>query len=166
MLRTLTLARSPTFTHLRSATRRYSIPTPSPSTQKNQPLNALPTSPNKKSKIDLRPGPIKSKPTLSSSHPSIKRPPLSPADLTVKLSSVKEDVVRDFNHAKEHGILTPPPAGASWVKRTLHQVIELFVRLFHHISPYVPHLAVEILLPWCEAHIQPSETYCIDQSTY
>ena len=54
--------------HLRSTstiTRRYTTPTVSPSTKKDQPLNPLSTSPNKKPKIDPRLGPIKPNNTLS-----------------------------------------------------------------------------------------------------
>ena len=146
MLRTLTIARPPTFTHLKSASftiaRRYSTPTPSPSTQKNQPIDTLPTSPNKKPKIDLRPGPIKPKNTLPSSHP----PPIKPArpapsaqKLAPKPGSVKEEVIRDIADAEQHGILTPPPADADWFKRMLHQAIQLIVRSLYLIGCYKPH---------------------------
>lgn len=142
MLRTLTLARPPTFTHLKSASftiaRRYSTPTPSPSTPKNQPINTLPTSPNKKPKIDLRPGPIKPKNTLPSSHLPIKpaRPASSAPNLTPKHGSAKEEVIRDITDAEQHGILTPPPADADWFKRTLHQAIQLIVRSLYAIDYY------------------------------
>ncbi|KAF8813624.1 hypothetical protein BYT27DRAFT_7083804 [Phlegmacium glaucopus] len=140
MLRTLTIVRPPTFTHFKSVsslTRHYSTPTPSPSDQKNRPPNTLPTSPNKKPKIDLRPGPIKPKPTtLSSSHPPIKptRPTSSAVNPTTKLSSAKEEVVRDINDAEKHGILIPPPPDANWFKRTLHQAIQLFKFYFRGVK--------------------------------
>ena len=140
MLRTLTTARPPKFTHLRSAsfaiTRRYSTPAPSASTQKNQPINTLPTSPNKKPKIDLRPGPIKPKNTLPPSPPPIKpaRPSSSAPNSTLKHSSAKEEVIRDITDAEKHGILTPPPADADWFKRTLHQAIQLIVRSLNVID--------------------------------
>jgi hypothetical protein len=164
----LTRARPPAFTHLTLAVCRYSTPTTSNSTQKNQPLNNLPTSPIKKPKIDLRPAPIKPKTTLTSSHPPIKptRPASSVLNSTPKFGSAKEEVVRDISDAEQHGILTPPPVDANWFKRTLHQAIELFVRSFYLIGRYNSHLSVEILLSWCEAHIQSPETYCLDQSTY
>ena len=149
MLRTLTIARPPTLTHLKSPsyliTRRYSTPTSSPSTQKNITPNTLPTSPHKKPKIDLRPGPIKPKPTtLSSSHPPIKpaRPASSATNSTPKLGSAKEEVVRDISDAEQHGILIPPPADANWFKRTLHQAIQLFVCPFNVILHYNPHLSL------------------------
>lgn len=173
MLRTLTTARPPNFTHLRSAsfavTRRYSTPAPSPSSPKNLPINSLPTSPNKKPKIDLRPGPIKPKNTLPQSPPLIKpvRPASSTPNSTLKHGSVKEEVIRDITDAEKHGILTPPPADADWFKRTLHQVIQLIVRLLYLIGCYDSHyVSIEILLPWREAHIQPSKRDCVNQSTY
>lgn len=140
MLRTLTTARPPTFTHFKSAsfavTRRYSTPAPSSSTPKNQPINTLPTSPNKKPKIDLRPGPIKPKNTLPSSPSPIKpvRPALSASGSTLKHSSAKEEVIRDITDAEKHGILTPPPADADWFKRTLHKAIQLLVRSLYIIE--------------------------------
>jgi hypothetical protein len=147
MLRTsLVIARPPTFTHLKSAsftvTRRYSTPTPTPSTQKNQPINTLPTSPNKKPKIDLRPGPIKPKNTLSSCHSPIKpaRPTSQVQSSTLKLGSAKEEVMRDITDAEQHNILIPPPAGANWFQRTLHQAIQLIVCFSYVIGLYKPHL--------------------------
>lgn len=171
MLRTLTIARPRTSIHLKASlapTRRYSTPTSSPSTQKNQLPNTLPTS-NKKSKIDLRPGPIKPKPTLSSPHLPIKplRPVPSVANSTLKLGSAKEEVARDISNAEQHGILTAPPADANWFKRILHQAIQLLVRSFcRWLLQYNPHLSVEILLPRREAYLQSPETYYLDQSTY
>jgi hypothetical protein len=170
MLRTLSKARPPTFTHLKSAsfalTRRYSTPVSSPSTQNNQPINTLPPSPNKKPKIDLRPGPIKPKNTFPSSHPPIKaaRSASSAPNSTPK-PSAKEEVIRDITDAEKHGILTPPPADADWFKRTLHQAIQLIVRSLYVIG-FSFHLSVEILLPGCEAHIQPSRRNCLNQSSY
>ena len=167
MLRTLTTARPPTFTHLKSAsftvTRRYSTPTPSPSTLKNQP-NTLPTSPIKKPKIDLRPGPIKPKNTLPSSLPPIKsaRPASFALNSTLKHGSAKEEVIRDISDAEKHGILTPPPADADWFKRTLHQAIQLIVRLLYVMVAMILISSLEILLPWREAHIQPSKRNCLN----
>ena len=142
MLRTLTRARPPTFTHLKSAsfvvTRRYSTPVPSPSTQNNQPINTLPPSPNKKPKIDLRPGPIKPKNT-SSPPKKAARPASFAPNSTVKQPSAKEEVIRDITDAEKHGILTPPPADADWFKRTLHQAIQLIVRSLYVIGCYDSH---------------------------
>ena len=142
MLRTFTTVRPPTFTRLKPASfaitrRRYSTPAPSPSTPKNQPINTLPTSPNKKPKIDLRPGPIKPKNTLApSTPPPIKpvRPASSAPSSTLKRSSAKEEVIRDITDAEKHGILTPPPADADWFKRTLHKAIQLLVCSFYVIG--------------------------------
>ena len=145
MLRTLATARPPTFAHLRpaslAATRRYATPAPSPLTPKNQPIDTLPTSPNKKPKIDLRPGPIKPKNTLPPSPPPIKpaRPASSAPNSTLKHGSVKEEVIRDITDAEKHGILTPPPADADWFKRTLHQAIQLIVRSLYVIGCYNSH---------------------------
>lgn len=145
MLRTLTTARPPTFTHLKSAsfavTCRYSTPALSNSTPKNQSINTLPTSPNKKPKIDLRPGPIKPKNTLTSSHPPIKpaRPASSAPNSALKHDSLKEEVIRDITNAEKHGILTPPPADADWFKRTLHQAIQIIVRSLYVIGCYDSH---------------------------
>jgi LETM1 and EF-hand domain-containing protein 1 len=145
MLRTLTTARPPTFTHLKSAsfavTRRYSTPAPSSSTPKNQPINTLPTSSNKKPKIDLRPGPIKPKNTFASSPPPINlaRPASSVPNSASKQLSPKEEVIRDITDAEKHGILTPPPADADWFRRTLHQAIQLIVRSLYLIGCYDSH---------------------------
>jgi hypothetical protein len=148
MLRTaLTIVRPPTFTLSKASStiaRRYSTPTPPPSIQKNHSINTLPTLPNKKLKIDLRPGPIRPKNTVSSRHPPIKpaRPASYVPGLTPNLGSAKEEVVRDITDAEQHGILTPPPADANWFRRTLHQAIQLIVRSFYDIDFLISSLCI------------------------
>ena len=112
--------------------RLYSIPTSGPSTNTSSGQKApLPLPPQKKSKIDLRPGPIKPKPPPHAAGapkipPSI---PTQPPHATTehKVASPAEEVKKDLQDAEQHGILIPPPADANWFKRTLHQAIQLFV---------------------------------------
>ncbi|KIM45169.1 hypothetical protein M413DRAFT_441850 [Hebeloma cylindrosporum] len=110
--------------------RLYSIPTPSTNTSSN-PKAPLPLPPQKKPKIDLRPGPIKPKPPSAHAPGAAKIPPSIPtqaphATTEHKAASPAEEVKKDLQDAEQHGILIPPPADANWIKRTLHQAIQLF----------------------------------------
>ena len=112
--------------------RLYSIPTPSTDTSSDRKA-PLPLPPQKKPKIDLRPGPIKPKPPPSAHGAGAERIPPSiptqPSHATTehKASSPTEEVKKDLQDAEQHGILIPPPADANWFKRALHQAIQLFV---------------------------------------
>ncbi|KAI5116139.1 hypothetical protein M0805_006320 [Coniferiporia weirii] len=128
----------------------------SPSSTKadESPLPASNVGGKPKSKVDLRPGPVKpstntasSKPTSKSSpqpqslqpetsstskpHPT-KPPPLSatsPKDdvLTeTESAGVIEIAKKDVDDAARHGILKPPPPDANFVMRLFHQGKELF----------------------------------------
>lgn len=79
----------------------------------------LPAAP--RPKLDLRPAPIKSKPS-----PAQKNSPASPLQST-NIKAATEDVKQDFADAEKHGILAPPPPGAGWLKATYHKAKELFV---------------------------------------
>lgn len=110
--------------------RLYSIPTPTTNTSSGQ-KTPLPLPPQKKPKIDLRPGPIKPKPTPHAAG-AARIPPSIPtqpphAAIEHKAASPAEEVKKDLQDAEQHGILIPPPADANWFKRTLHQAIQLFV---------------------------------------
>ena len=143
--RSLILRRTPSH-----CVRLYSTPTVDP-TQTAAP-NPTPTAkaqtPTGKPKIDLRPAPIKPKPAsslpptsastatsaaaLNKSHHARPHLNASETPVTVSLASapgVKEEVKRDMEDAEAHGILIPPPKDASWFKRTLHQAIQLVVRV-------------------------------------
>jgi len=130
--------------------RLYSIPTSDPSTNTSSGQKApLPLPPQKKPKIDLRPGPIKPKPPPHAAGtakipPSI---PTQPPHTTTehKAASPAEEVKKDLQDAEQHGILIPPPADANWFKRTLHQAIQLFVCGLY----FVPIKPSSNWLTWC-----------------
>ena len=140
--RSLILRRTPSH-----CIRLYSTPTVDP-TPTPAPPTAKAQTPTGKPKIDLRPAPIKPKPASSlppasastaTSATALNKPHHARAHLnssetpvTVSLASapgVKEEVKRDMEDAEAHGILIPPPKDASWFKRTLHQAIQLVVRV-------------------------------------
>ena len=96
----------------------------------------------RKPKVELRPAPVKpSKPApspapVSASTPTqAEAPALSPST-SAQVSTtphphetVVEAAKHDFEDASQHGILLPPPEGASWPRRMFHQLKELFVRI-------------------------------------
>lgn len=45
--------------------------------------------------------------------------------------TLMEATKHDLEDASQHGILVPPPAGASWAGKLWHQGKELFVRVSH-----------------------------------
>lgn len=87
---------------------------------------------HRKVKVDLRPGPIKPKNSTLSLHvPSASTKPTVPLprpSSTPSLGLAKEVSKRDIEEAEAHGILTPPPPGANWFRRTLHKGVQLAVR--------------------------------------
>ncbi|PPQ89561.1 hypothetical protein CVT25_012233 [Psilocybe cyanescens] len=126
MLRTVGFQHSRHTTRLFPLIRLYSIPAPSTSPADKKP--PLPHPQSKKPKIDLRPAPIKPKPSpppskLPRSFASLHA---TPSSSIKNLSTAKEEVQHDLHDAEAHGILTPPPPGANWFRRTLHQGIQLF----------------------------------------
>ncbi|KZP34289.1 hypothetical protein FIBSPDRAFT_880852 [Athelia psychrophila] len=108
--------------------------------------NPPPPSPNvpRKAKVDIKPAPVK--PTVtpngatSTSKPSRHMkvdhakslPPkgveLPPADTvaSVSVSGGLSEAKKDIDKAQEHGVMAPPPPGASWIKRMIHHARELF----------------------------------------
>ncbi|KAF9047288.1 hypothetical protein BJ165DRAFT_1082310 [Panaeolus papilionaceus] len=129
--------------------RLYSIPSSTQSQHKHvtTPPPPPPTQQlSKKPKLDLRPAPVKptTKPTpppLASSTPILKQQPKStPASSSSKSSSgtglaaAKEQAIKDIHDAESHGILTPPPPGADWFRRILHQAIQLFKFYFRGVK--------------------------------
>ncbi|KAF8342215.1 uncharacterized protein EI90DRAFT_3285308 [Cantharellus anzutake] len=109
------------------------------------PLDSFPLStPAKSRKIELRPAPIKDSPSAvppssPSGHvehpvsakekslptsnftppPTIILPPNGP-------SPILDQVGKDLRNAERHGILTPPPEGASTLSKLVHQAKQLF----------------------------------------
>ncbi|KAF8972955.1 hypothetical protein BDZ97DRAFT_1912558 [Flammula alnicola] len=53
---------------------------------------------------------------------------------TPKLGEAKEEALHDIHDAEAHGILEPPPPGANWFRRTLHQGIQLFKFYFRGVK--------------------------------
>jgi hypothetical protein len=131
-----------------------------PSTEKNaagplsKSLEPPPPPPSKstlsscrKPKVELRPGPVKSTdpnhdrptptpPTVKPHHRSSTSPRVSsttsvPSSTSSHASSVIETTKRDFDDATKHGILAPPPPGASRFRQIFHQAKELIVRIVH-----------------------------------
>ncbi|KAL1942708.1 hypothetical protein VTO73DRAFT_4948 [Trametes versicolor] len=128
---------------------RFVSTTPPPttvSTSKEIPPT-VPGSAPRKHKVELRPGPVK--PTKSSdSAPASTSPSASSAASAVSehtpstsqstsegststtssthAHGVIEVAKEDYEEASKHGILTPPPADASWAGKLFHQAKELF----------------------------------------
>ncbi|RPD78374.1 hypothetical protein L226DRAFT_531719 [Lentinus tigrinus ALCF2SS1-7] len=110
---------------------------------KDIPLTVPATSP-KKHKVELRPGPVKPQKasseatsipppsaTLSAAPESSTATPHAPSDaskshVSTHPESVIETAKEDYFDASQHGILAPPPEGASWVRKLYHQGKELF----------------------------------------
>ena len=111
--------------------RLYSIPAPNAHTRDKQQLPPLPP-PTKKPKLDLRPAPIKPKPPSTTTH-AVPKPaelaPPPPLPALPSLGAAKEEVKHALEDAEAHGILAPPPPGATWLRRTLHQAIQIAVRV-------------------------------------
>lgn len=150
------------YSALRSRTRPYSVrllsSAPPSSTEKPSAPSASsePLPPPirgqsvKKGKVELRPAPVKPKPSdvfpkSSSSHneQALKVEHASTATLTqdvhtaatksdTKPSAHREGVIEsakhDFESASSHGILAPPPPGAGRIRTLVHQAKEFFVR--------------------------------------
>lgn len=145
-----------------------------PSTEKTTPLTSTGPLPSttRKSTTDFRPAPRKSKPsTFSSTHVPTKPSSASSSSIDalskISLSSAKETAVKDVEDAENHGVLTPPPPGANWFKRTLHKGIQLavgdigslFTRTLNRFSS-------EILLSWREVDFHTKTRYRRHPSPY
>ena len=122
----------------------------------------------RKPKVDLHPAPVK--PTKPSAEPpsaptpttasapqdqkSTATEPHHDAHSSSAASRVIETAKEDYNDAAQHGILAPPPEGASWAGRMYHQAKELFVccLLPPSMSAFSPAGSLEILLEWCQTY--------------
>ncbi|TFK25480.1 hypothetical protein FA15DRAFT_668353 [Coprinopsis marcescibilis] len=115
---------SPSFSGLRY----YSSVRPESSTVR-KPHSPPLSSSARKSKLDLRPAPLKLKPSLNGSaalpNAPLKSNPSSKQPETISLLDVKEVAQKDISDAQRHGILVPPPPDANWFKQTLHKAIQL-----------------------------------------
>lgn len=114
--------------HPACARRLYSVPAPNIPTGDKQPPPLAP--PPKKPKLDLRPAPIKPKPSTTP-HALPKEFAAAPPPLPARpsLGAAKEEAKHALEDAEAHGILAPPPPGATWLRRTLHQAIQIAVRV-------------------------------------
>ncbi|RDX50026.1 hypothetical protein OH76DRAFT_1402873 [Lentinus brumalis] len=104
----------------------------------------VPASTARKHKVDLRPAPLKPQKTSpeatsvpapaatssAASEPSATSSQAPPESSNTQVSthpnSLIETVKEDLYDASKHGILVPPPEGASWVRKLYHQGKELF----------------------------------------
>ncbi|KAI0321091.1 hypothetical protein OF83DRAFT_1101517 [Amylostereum chailletii] len=97
----------------------------------------LPSS--RKSKVELRPGPVKPSPLTSSipgASPKPVKVPGTPSGSasettasnggTKSSPSIVEMTKQDMHHARTHGVLAPPPPNAGRIGKLWHQVKELF----------------------------------------
>ena len=112
--------------HFFLSSRHFSHPS-SDTLPKHHPSNIPPVPPGRrKPTVAFGAGPYP-RSTLSASKvpkfPLHKSSPLDPQPL----NQVKESAKRDIEQAEAHGILSPPPPGANWFKRTLHKGIQLAV---------------------------------------
>ena len=142
-----------------------SLTTPSTDTTPEVPRpdpSHLQSTPPRKQKVGLRPGPVKTPPI----NQAVATP--SPVDAEKQAKDVGDPVPEpgivetakiDYSEASKHGILAPPPADASRIRRVIHQVKEYFVCCgepivqHHDAQPRFP----EILLQGFEARLHPSK---------
>ncbi|KAH8995729.1 hypothetical protein EDB92DRAFT_159415 [Lactarius akahatsu] len=129
---------------------RY-LSTPSSTTSKSlkdEPTahTPIPPAPHK-TKVELRPGPIKPLTVPSGSHPSkVKQAqttnvsPLQPTSPTAaRTESIAEAVKEDFKQAYIHGVLARPPPNAGKIATLWHQVKELFKFYLRGLKMVVTH---------------------------
>jgi len=131
----------PTLIHIRF----LSTPDSSTESHSSQKPSDLPPGAlqQRKSKVGLRPAPVKPPPprpsTLSAHHvplhpsPPPHKPPTT-APTSPLLNEVTEATKRDIEQAEAHGILTPPPPNANWFRRTMHKGIQLAKFYFRGIK--------------------------------
>ena len=115
-----------------------SLSTPSSTTSKSSKdepsVHTIPPALHK-TKVELRPGPIKPLTAPSGSHAEkTKQGPTKIASslqhtspTAARTESVAETVKEDFKQAYIHGVLAPPPPDAGKIAKLWHQVKELFV---------------------------------------
>lgn len=134
---TLRLHRKSSYQHSCFPSPRF-LSTPSSTaskSSKDEPgAHAMPPVPHK-TKVELRPGPIKPLTAPSSSHSEkVKQVPTKNASslrptspTTARTESVAETVKEDLKQAYIHGVLARPPPDAGKIARLWHQVKELLV---------------------------------------
>ncbi|KAH6914121.1 hypothetical protein BKA70DRAFT_1558131 [Coprinopsis sp. MPI-PUGE-AT-0042] len=105
--------------------RHYSTPLPADHKSPSPSHPVLSTAPSRKPKIDLRPAPVKPKSLKDLPNSPVKAKPVPKEPQTISLTAAKEEAQKVIADAEKHGILTPPPPGASWFKATLHKAIQL-----------------------------------------
>ncbi|KAH9046884.1 hypothetical protein EDB84DRAFT_1463972 [Lactarius hengduanensis] len=106
----------------------------------------IPPAPHK-TKVELRPGPIKPLTVPSGSHPSkVKQaqttnvsPLQSTSPTAARTESISEAVKEDFKQAYIHGVLARPPPNAGKIATLWHQVKELFKFYLRGLKMVVTH---------------------------
>ncbi|KAI9449402.1 hypothetical protein BJY52DRAFT_1307592 [Lactarius psammicola] len=126
------------------------LSTPSSTTSKSSKdepsAHTIPPVPHK-TKVELRPGPIKPLTAPSGSHPAkVKQIPttkassLQPTSPTAAQSeSISETVKEDFKQAYIHGVLARPPPNAGKIATLWHQAKELFKFYLRGLKMVVTH---------------------------
>lgn len=123
----------PTLVH---SHRLLTTPATNPTPKATRPdLPQLQSVPSRKQKIELRPGPVKTPPTNQPNASTVTTPGPAEVEKDVKKASdpvpqpgLVESAKIDYGEAARHGILAPPPAGASKIGKLWHQAKEYFVR--------------------------------------
>lgn len=126
------------YQHRRFLSPRYlSTPSSTPSKpSKDEPgTHAIPPVPHHKTKVELRPGPIKPLTAPPGSHSEKMKqvatksaPSLQPTSPTAgRTEAVAQTPKRDFKRTYIHGVLARPPPDAGKIAKLWHQVKELFV---------------------------------------
>lgn len=92
--------------------------------------------PQRKPKVELRPGPVKAASVNQTTATAIPASTSADVEKGVNAASdplpqpgIVESAKIDYGEAARHGILAPPPADASKIGRLWHQAKEYFVRL-------------------------------------
>lgn len=124
-------------------------------------LPQLQSVPSRKQKIELRPGPVKAPPTnqpnpstVTTAGPVVVEKDVKKASDPTPQPGVVESAKIDYGEAARHGILAPPPAGASKIGKLWHQAKEYFVR---PSEPITHHLDIQ-QTPFLEILCQGPET--------
>ncbi|KAF8270247.1 hypothetical protein EI94DRAFT_1571874 [Lactarius quietus] len=146
---TLRLHRRSTYQHPYFLLTRY-LSTPASTTSttsKDEPgAHAIPPALHK-TKVELRPGPVKPPTASSGSHAEKLKPPLTTnASLlqptlpsAVRTERLAETVKEDLKQAYIHGVLAHPPPDAGKVAKLWHQVKELFKFYVRGLKMVVTH---------------------------
>ncbi|KAH9083897.1 hypothetical protein EDB83DRAFT_2332008 [Lactarius deliciosus] len=125
------------------------LSTPSSTTSKpskDEPTAHTPIPPvPHKTKVELRPGPIKPLTVPSGSPSKVKQAqttnvsPLQPTSAATRTESISEAVKEDFKQAYIHGVLARPPPNAGKIATLWHQVKELFKFYLRGLKMVVTH---------------------------